>query len=227
MVEDLTKRNLNLYCHYHQEQGHTTEDCRNLWDHLDQLVREGKLKSLLHHSSGQGNQMSSNSRKNAPSGPPLGTINVIFAAPGRIGSCPSKVMSVVRLSVDEGSSEPKRAKVLTQLTLDFSDEDKAGTIQPHDDTLVVTLRIGGYDVRRVLVDQGSVVEIMYPNLYKGLNLKPEDLTAYESPLVSFEGKTVIPKGQIRLPIKTDSEIVEVDFIVVYSYSPYIAIVVRP
>ena len=68
---------------------------------------------------------------------------------------------------------------------------------------------------------------MYPDLYKGLNLKSEDLTAYESPLVSFEGKTVIPKGQIRLPIQTDSEIVEVDFIVVDSYSPYTAIVARP
>ena len=80
---------------------------------------------------------------------------------------------------------------------------------------------------RVLVDQGSAIEIMYPDLYKGLNLKSGDLTAYESPLVSFEGKTVIPKGQIRLPIQTDSKIVEVDFIVVDSYSPYIAIVARP
>ena len=68
---------------------------------------------------------------------------------------------------------------------------------------------------------------MYPNLYKGLNLRSEDLTAYESPLISFEGKTVILKGQIRLPIQTDSEIVEVDFIVVDSYSPYTAIMARP
>ena len=134
---------------------------------------------------------------------------------------------MARLSSDEGSSEPKRAKILTQPTLGFSDEDKAGTIQPHDDALVVTLRIGGYDVRRVLVDQGSAVEIMYPDLYKGLNLKPKDLTAYESPLVSFKGKTVIPKGQIKLPIQTDSEIVKVDFILVDSYSPYTAIVARP
>ena len=50
---------------------------------------------------------------------------------------------MARLSSDEGVSEPKRAKVLIQPTLGFSDEDKAGTIQPHDDVLVVTLRIGG------------------------------------------------------------------------------------
>ena len=84
--------------------------------------------------------------------------------------------------------------------LGFSDEDKIGTIQPHDDVSVVTLRIGGYDVKRVMVDQGSGAEIMYPDLYKGLNLRPEDLTAYDSPLVSFDGKIIISKGQIRPPI---------------------------
>ena len=46
-----------------------------------------------------------------------------------------------------------------------------------------SLRIGGYDVKRVLVDQGSGIEIMYPDLFKGLNLRPEDLITYDSPLV--------------------------------------------
>jgi len=67
-------------------------------------------------------------------------------------------------------------------------------------SIMVTLRIGGYDVKKVMIDQGSGAEIMYPDLYKRLNLKPENLTAYSSPLVSFEGKIVIPKGQIRLPM---------------------------
>ena len=58
-------------------------------------------------------------------------------------------------------------------------------------------------------------------------MKPEDLTAYESFLVTFEGKTVIPKGQIRLLIQIDSEVVEVDFIVIDSYSLYTAIVAWP
>ena len=62
--------------------------------------------------------------------------------------------------------------------------------------LVVTLRIVGYDVKRVMVDQGSAAEIMYPDLFKGLGLKYEDFSSYSSPLVSFEGKMVVPKGQI-------------------------------
>ena len=84
--------------------------------------------------------------------------------------------------------------------MSFSDEDKVETIQPHDDALIVTLRIGGYDVNRVMVDQGNGAEIMYPYLFKGLNLKPKDLTAYDLPLVSFDGNVVIPKGQIRFPV---------------------------
>ena len=53
MAGEPRKRNPNLYCHYHQNHGHTTKNCRNLWDHLEQLVREGKLKQLLYHSSGR------------------------------------------------------------------------------------------------------------------------------------------------------------------------------
>ena len=44
------------------------------------------------------------------------------------------------------------------------------------------------------MDQGSNAKIMYPDLYNGLNLKPEDLIGYDSPLVGFDGKVVIPKG---------------------------------
>ena len=82
-------------------------------------------------------------------------------------------------------------------------------------------------MKRVMVDQGSVAEIMYLDLYKWLSLRAEDLKPYSSPLVSFERKVIVPKGQIRLPMQTGSETVEVDFIVVDAYSPYTAIVARP
>ena len=172
-----------------------------MWNLLEQLVRNGKLKQFLYRPNGQGDQAGSGAQGYASSRPPLGIINVIFAALGRTGSHPSKVMFVARLLTKGSKLESKRARMENQLAMSFSEKDKVGTIQPHDDALVVTLKIGGYDVKRVMVDQGSGAKIMYLDLYNGLglkpeDLKPEDLTAYDSPLVSLEGKVVIPKDQI-------------------------------
>ena len=107
---------------------------------------------------------------------------------------------MTQLPTKESQLEPKKARRNSHPVLSFSEEDKVGTTQPHEDALLITLRIGGYDVKRVMVDGGNTVEIMYPDLYKGLKLKLEDLMPYGSPLMSFDGKLVIPKGMIRLPI---------------------------
>ena len=109
-------------------------------------------------------------------------------------------MYVTQLPTEDSNFEKKGARMEIWPALIFSDEDKMRTIQPHGDALVVILRIWGYDVKRVMVDQGSGVKIMYPDLYKGLNLKPDDLTAYDLPLLSFDGKVIIPRGQFRLPV---------------------------
>ena len=62
--------------------------------------------------------------------------------------------------------------------------------------MVVTLRIAGFDVKRVMVDQGSRAEIMYPDLFKGLSLKIKDLDQYDAPLIGFDANTTIPKWMI-------------------------------
>ena len=157
----------------------------------------------------------------------MGTINVILAAPRRTSSHPSRVMSVARPPAEDSNPKPKKGKMKVRPALSFSNKDKVGTGQPHDDALMVTLRIGGYDMKRVLVNQDSSAEIMYPNLYEELRLKLEDLASYDSPLVGFDRKVVIPKDQIKLPVQVSSEVVEVDSIVVDAYSLYTAIVARP
>ena len=136
------------------------------------------------------------------------------------------MMSIVRPHAEDLTLDSKRGRMEVRLALSFSDEDKVGTLQPHDDALVVTLKIGGYVVKRVLVDQGRGAKIMYPDLYKALKLKPEDLAYYNSPLVRFDKKIVIPRGQIRLLVQAGTEVVEVDFIVVDAYSPNTAIMAR-
>ena len=140
---DLMKCNQSLHCQYHQERGHTTEDCRTLWSHLKQLVKEGKLKQFLYQPSGQGGQARLGSQRDASSRAPLSTINVIFATPRRTGSHPSMVMFVARPPAKDSNPKLKRARMEIRLELSISNEDKVGTIQPHNDALVVTLRIGG------------------------------------------------------------------------------------
>ena len=44
---DPYKRNQNLYCTYHRDRGHTTEQCRVLKDHLEQLAKAGYLKEFV------------------------------------------------------------------------------------------------------------------------------------------------------------------------------------
>ena len=109
----------------------------------------------------------------------------------------------------------------------FSEANKEGTIQPHDDAHVVTLQIVEFDAKMVMIEQGSRAEIMYPNLFKGLGHKLEDLSKYDVPLVGFDGKTIVPRGMIRLLVQTGEEVVNADFIIVEAYSPYMAILVRP
>ena len=47
MSGDITRRNQSLYCSYHQDHRHTTEDCRTLKDHLRQLEKASYLAEFL------------------------------------------------------------------------------------------------------------------------------------------------------------------------------------
>ena len=82
-------------------------------------------------------------------------------------------------------------------------------------------------MKRVMIDQGSGADVMYSDLFKGLGLKNQDLTKYDSPLVSFDGRVVIPQGQISLPVSMEGNEVIVTFIVINSFSPYTVILGRP
>ena len=48
----------------------------------------------------------------------------------------------------------------------FNDDDLEGTIQPHDDALVVTAQINGFIIKRMMVDHGSGSDVTYLDLFK-------------------------------------------------------------
>ena len=111
MGGDPMKQNQSLHCQYHQDRGHTTEDCSTLHDYLKQLVKVEKLKQFLYQPTRQGSQDRSAHQRNASSRPPIGTISVILVASGRTGSYPSKVMSIARPHVKDLIPNSKRGRV--------------------------------------------------------------------------------------------------------------------
>ena len=85
MGGDPSRRNQNLYCTYHRDKGHTTEQRQVLKDHLGQLVKARYLKSSMQGAQQRGN----------PLPPPLGVNEVIHVAPRSTAVTKKGVLAVV------------------------------------------------------------------------------------------------------------------------------------
>ena len=113
----------------------------------------------------------------------------------------------------------------------FSEEDARGVNQPHDDPLVIMIMIKGFNTRRVLVDNGSSANIIYLSTFQQLKVDPKRLCPFESPLVSFSGDKVYPRGIVTLTVTVGSYPLQVtnkhNFLVVDSPSSYNVIIGRP
>ena len=178
---------------------------------------------LRNQETGQGARPQEN-----PLPPPLRVIEVIHAASrGTLVTRRKGVLTVVPVESCQDDQPSEKKLKFTQEPIVFNDDYLEGTIQPHDDALVVTARINGLIVKRVLVDQGSGAEVMYHDLFKGLGSRNEDLFKYDTPLVGFDGQMVILEGQISLPVNMEGKEVMVTFIVVNSFSLYMVILERP
>lgn len=70
----------------------------------------------------------------------------------KLGQTISRVMIVALVLDQEMDSPPPKMGRWEDEGIGFTGKDKKATIQPHDDALVVTLRIEGFDIRRVMID---------------------------------------------------------------------------
>ena len=82
----------------------------------------------------------------------------------------------------------------------FSEQDVRGVRQPYDNPLIIMLTIKGYNTKKVLVDNESSTDVMYMTAFQQMKLDSKHLRPFGSPLVSFNGDRIIPKGIISLLI---------------------------
>uniref|UniRef100_A0A2N9GN13 Integrase catalytic domain-containing protein n=1 Tax=Fagus sylvatica TaxID=28930 RepID=A0A2N9GN13_FAGSY len=231
---DPTKRDPNKYCSYHREKGHMTEKCFTLKKHLDDLAKAGHLRCYI--SDGQRQHYHEGPTIVHNTKPAARIIETIHTSRSnghsydRLKSDLKKAQHLREVfQIHEGSVMSKKPRMdypENEQQIFFSDEDLRDVQTPHDDPLVIKLRIGDSDVKRVLVDQGSCSEIMYPDLFHGLGLKQTDLQPYDAPLVGFSGESVRPMGRITLNVHTGPISLETEFVVIDVPSPYTAIMGR-
>ena len=87
MKGDPNKRNRSKYCRFHRDYGHDTDECFDLKQQVENLIRQGKLKSLLgpdHKDEKLKGKAEESSRS------PLGEIRIIIGGNSTSQSSKSK-----------------------------------------------------------------------------------------------------------------------------------------
>ena len=129
------------------------------------------------------------------------------------------------------SRRSPRTRATNEQAITFSDVDAERVHHPHDDAIVITLFITDYTTKRVLVDNGSLANILYYPAFQQMRLKRDQLHLVNSPLAGFGGMKVQPIGTVTLLVVVGAYPQQVarnvNFLVVDCSSSYNAIFGRP
>ncbi|XP_012846973.1 PREDICTED: uncharacterized protein LOC105966948 [Erythranthe guttata] len=210
MKENPKRQKSEKYCEYHQDRGHTTDECFQLKQEIERLIKKGRLGEFVDAPRHQNFQNKPrfqqkgerpNPRKDQEDDnlPTQGILAVISGGP---------------------SSE-----------VTFSDDDLKGPSGEHNDALVISASISNYLVNKILVDGGSSADIIYYDAFEKLGIANAKLAPVKTPLVGFTGHAVEAVGEISLVLSLGSfpcrATNTVNFLVVKAPSTYNVILGRP
>ncbi|XP_030949376.1 uncharacterized protein LOC115973260 [Quercus lobata] len=167
MKGDPNKRNRNKYCRFHRDHGHDTDEYFDLKQQIENLIRQGKLRSFLgrdHKDEKLKGKAEESSR------PPLEEIRVIIGGSSTGQSSKSKKTYLKVVQSVQLSGRPPRDRNTDEQAITFTEEEAERTHHPHDDAIVITLLIADYTTRRVLVDNGSSADILYLSAFQQMRL---------------------------------------------------------
>jgi len=113
----------------------------------------------------------------------------------------------------------------------FTNDDFHGLDHQQDDPMVITVEIKNYAIKKVLVDQGSSVDILYWATYQKLQLPNTTMVSYDEPIYGFSGEQVSIHGYIDLHTVfregTQTKTIPIRFLIVDAPTSYNVLLGRP
>nr|GEW56952.1 reverse transcriptase domain-containing protein [Tanacetum cinerariifolium] len=209
MVTPVEKRSSNKFCDFHNDKGHSTDECMQLKKQIEELVRAGKLSHLIKDIK-HGRDQSKTGKKEIPSKDRPTAIYMI--------------QSWQRITRQKVTQSFERVRDITFLPLTAS----SGVEGP----LVIEAEMGGHMIHRMYVDGGSSIEILYEHCFNRLRpeIKNQMISATTS-LTGFSGETIWPLGQLRILVTIGdadhSTKAWMNFMIVRLLSLYNGIIKRP
>ncbi|XP_027173900.1 uncharacterized protein LOC113773451 [Coffea eugenioides] len=256
------KRNSNLYCLYHRDIGHETEDCNDLKKEIENLIRQGHLKQFIRRGGShqrdenrrdrRGDQRQDERRTSTtscrppedprePKRPPrdgssgqglgygpniAGVINTIAGGPMGGDSQNSRKRTYRQANPDQAESSSRLSEVIS-----YGPTDPVPAASSSHEALVIEVLTNNYIVKKVYIDPGSSVDVMYLRTFESLKLAREHMTPVRTPLVGFGGHIVHPEGMVTLTVTVGHHprcrTIPVNFVVVKADSPYNLLLGRP
>ena len=160
LKRDPNKRSRDKYCHDH---GHDTAYCYDLKQQIEALIKQGKLQKFVRKERADPPpQEQPRQRDNEQPRPSIGDIRMIIGGTSTTGSSKKACKTYLRMvqSVQLTGTMPKIGWIEGPV-IGFLEEDARRLHHPHDDMLVVSIRVEDYNMHPMLVDNGSSADSLY------------------------------------------------------------------
>ncbi|XP_075107003.1 uncharacterized protein LOC142179986 [Nicotiana tabacum] len=196
MRSDSSQRDLNLWCEYHGMNSHQTWDCQHLRQEVVTSLKNGHYRKFLSDraKNNYGHNKDNAELPKAGEEPPRQMINMIFGG-NEINKVTLSAAKKMKVSITH-------SKRLQEDDITFTEEDADKLLLPDNDTLVISLNVLDYKIRRCLVDLGSSANIIQWRVLEQTKLTGSIIPAIKL-LAGFNLASVTTREEILLLINAE------------------------
>ncbi|XP_021986602.1 uncharacterized protein LOC110883046 [Helianthus annuus] len=171
----------NLYCDFHKDSGHLTDDCYSLRQEIEKALKSGKLSHLVKNVRKETRQLQRHDEGNHK----------------KVRRLETHMVNGPRYSVKEKGKRPYEPSWQEQQVIFPVVRGGPRATRP----VVITGIIGHYETEYIFIDPGSTTDIIYEQCFNQFDEEDKArLEPVDYPLSGFCNEMVFPLGQISFPV---------------------------